>query len=148
MWLGLWNSSTPAEPESRDEQKIKDFMVQKYERKRWYIPPQQVASTNTSQSISEPKPLKQLLGENTPTATLQVSTKNWGVRHVPLKGAVYSENVKGTAIGGKNIGCTICLWLVVYFVFLATFSCPLCLQRTCAPQGICLWIQFLLFKAL
>ena len=60
VWLGLWNSSMPAEPESRDEQKIKDFMVQKYERKRWYIPPQQVPTNNTSQSTPEPKPLKQL----------------------------------------------------------------------------------------
>ena len=63
----------PAEPESRDEQKIKDFMVQKYERKRWYIPPQQVPTNNTSQSTPEPKPLKQLLGENAPAVSVQVS---------------------------------------------------------------------------
>lgn len=73
VWLGLWNSSTPAEPESRDEQKIKDFMVQKYERKRWYMPPQQATANNTSQSAPEPKPLKQLLGENAPSVTVQVS---------------------------------------------------------------------------
>nr|XP_058967245.1 arf-GAP domain and FG repeat-containing protein 1-like [Pocillopora verrucosa] len=71
VWLGLWNSSAPAEPESRDEQKIKDFMVQKYERKRWYMPPQQATANNTSQSAPEPKPLKQLLGENTPPVTVQ-----------------------------------------------------------------------------
>ena len=75
VWLGLWNSSAPAEPESRDEQKIKDFMVQKYERKRWYMPPQQATANNTSQSAPEPKPLKQLLGENTPPVTVQVSLK-------------------------------------------------------------------------
>lgn len=75
VWLGLWNSATPAEPESRDEQKIKDFMVQKYERKRWYIPPQQVTTNNTSQSTPEPKPLKHLLGENTPAVAVQVSSK-------------------------------------------------------------------------
>lgn len=75
VWLGLWNSSAPAEPESRDEQKIKDFMVQKYERKRWYMPPQQAIANNTSQSAPEPKPLKQLLGENTPPVTVQVSLK-------------------------------------------------------------------------
>lgn len=63
----------PAEPESRDEQKIKDFMVQKYERKRWYVPPQQVASNIANQSAPEPKPLKQLLGENAPTVIVQVS---------------------------------------------------------------------------
>ena len=68
------NSAQPAEPESRDEQKIKDFMVQKYERKRWYIPPQQVSNSNSSQAAPEPKPLKQLLGENTPSVSVQVST--------------------------------------------------------------------------
>ena len=70
----MWNSAQPAEPESRDEQKIKDFMVQKYERRRWYIPPQQVNNSNTSQTAPEPKPLKQLLGENTPAVSVQVST--------------------------------------------------------------------------
>ena len=74
VWLGLWNSTQHAEPESRDEQKIKDFMVQKYERKRWYIPPQQVSNSNSSQAAPEPKPLKQLLGENTPSVSVQVST--------------------------------------------------------------------------
>ena len=58
----------PPEPESKDDQKIKDFMVQKYERKRWYIPPQQV-----SQNQPEPKPLKHLLGENAPAVAVQVS---------------------------------------------------------------------------
>lgn len=48
-------------------------MVQKYERKRWYMPPQQATANNTSQSAPEPKPLKQLLGENAPSVTVQVS---------------------------------------------------------------------------
>ncbi|XP_044179926.1 LOW QUALITY PROTEIN: arf-GAP domain and FG repeat-containing protein 1-like [Acropora millepora] len=74
VWLGLWNSSMPAEPESRDEQKKKDFMVQKYERKRWYVAPQQVSASNTSQSTPEPKPLKQLLGENAPTISVHAQT--------------------------------------------------------------------------
>ncbi|XP_015753839.1 PREDICTED: arf-GAP domain and FG repeat-containing protein 2-like [Acropora digitifera] len=74
VWLGLWNSSMPAEPESRDEQKKKDFMVQKYERKRWYVAPQQVSANNTSQSTPEPKPLKQLLGENAPTISVHAQT--------------------------------------------------------------------------
>ena len=63
----------PPEPESKDDQKIKDFMVQKYERKRWYIPPQQVTANDTSQTTPEPKPLKQLLGENAPTVSVHVS---------------------------------------------------------------------------
>ena len=47
-------------------------MVQKYERKRWYIPPQQVHTNNANQTAPEPKPLKQLLGENAPTVSVQV----------------------------------------------------------------------------
>ena len=39
------------------------------------MPPQQATANNTSQSAPEPKPLKQLLGENTPPVTVQVSLK-------------------------------------------------------------------------
>lgn len=71
-WLGLWNSANNPEPESRDEQKVKDFMIQKYERRRWYIPPQQVInSSSSSNATPEAKPLKQLLGKD--TTNLQVS---------------------------------------------------------------------------
>jgi Arf-GAP domain and FG repeat-containing protein 1 len=62
-WLGLWNSANSPEPESRDEQKVKDFMIQKYERRRWYIPPQQANVTTTTNSVQEAKPLK-LLGKD------------------------------------------------------------------------------------
>ena len=71
----------PAEPESRDEQKIKDFMMQKYERKRWYIPPQQVATNDASQAMPEPKPLKQLLGESAPAVSVQVGINVMGKGH-------------------------------------------------------------------
>ena len=50
-------------------------MVHKYERKRWYIPPQQVHPNNASQAAPEPKPLpslKQPLGEYTPAVSVQV----------------------------------------------------------------------------
>ena len=70
-WLGLWNSPNPPEPESRDEIKVKDFMMQKYDRKTWYIPPSQLPPASpkreTSQPLPERKPLKQLLGEGSPT---------------------------------------------------------------------------------
>ena len=70
-WLGLWNSPNPPEPESRDEIKVKDFMMQKYDRKTWYIPPSQLPpaspKTEASQSLPERKPLKHLLGEGSPT---------------------------------------------------------------------------------
>ncbi|PIK59544.1 hypothetical protein BSL78_03530 [Apostichopus japonicus] len=42
VWLGLWNSHLPPEPDSRDEQKVKDFLIKKYEKKTYYVPPDQV----------------------------------------------------------------------------------------------------------
>ncbi|XP_046852706.1 arf-GAP domain and FG repeat-containing protein 1-like isoform X2 [Xenia sp. Carnegie-2017] len=70
-WLGLWNSSNPPEPESKDEIKVKEFLMKKYDRKKWYIPPSQLQAASPKkealQSSSERKPLKHLLGENAPT---------------------------------------------------------------------------------
>ena len=62
-WLALWDSNHAPEPESRDEQKVKDFLMKKYERKVWYSnqPKQKPVQ---QQSIPEAKPLKQLVGEN------------------------------------------------------------------------------------
>ena len=46
-------------------------MIQKYERKRWYIPPSQVEASNpTPISAAEPKPLKHLLGETSSSTSL------------------------------------------------------------------------------
>uniref|UniRef100_A0A224YHT4 Arf-GAP domain and FG repeats-containing protein 1 n=1 Tax=Rhipicephalus zambeziensis TaxID=60191 RepID=A0A224YHT4_9ACAR len=39
VWLGLYDSRCPMEPDSRDEQRTRDMMIQKYERKRWYVEP-------------------------------------------------------------------------------------------------------------
>ncbi|XP_077987713.1 uncharacterized protein LOC144442282 isoform X2 [Glandiceps talaboti] len=72
VWLGLWDARSQAEPESRDEQKVKDFMSQKYERKRWYIAPEQAAilasqklqQQQNASSVPEAKPLKTFLGKD------------------------------------------------------------------------------------
>ncbi|KAH6939997.1 hypothetical protein HPB50_023900 [Hyalomma asiaticum] len=40
VWLGLYDSRCPVEPDSRDEQRTRDMMIQKYERKRWYVDPE------------------------------------------------------------------------------------------------------------
>ena len=39
VWLGLYDSRTNPEPDSKDEVKIRDFMVNKYEKKRFYVAP-------------------------------------------------------------------------------------------------------------
>ncbi|XP_071951084.1 uncharacterized protein [Antedon mediterranea] len=77
IWLGLYDSKSRAEPESKEEQKVKDFMAQKYERKRWYVEPSQAAAVASQKererkqkeavaktnSFPEPKPLKSLISE-------------------------------------------------------------------------------------
>ncbi|XP_048745224.2 arf-GAP domain and FG repeat-containing protein 1-like isoform X3 [Ostrea edulis] len=79
VWLGLYDSQRDqAEPDSRDEQKIKDFMAQKYERKRWYQAPtdsmkEEARQINESATNRQPptRQLKTLLGEKTPQLVVQ-----------------------------------------------------------------------------
>ena len=72
VWLGLYDNSMSSQTESREENKVKDFMAQKYERKRWYVAPSDSlldkARKLNEGSISkqQTKPLKALLGENAP----------------------------------------------------------------------------------
>lgn len=39
VWLGTYDARLMPENESNDEQRVKDFLIQKYERKRWYVDP-------------------------------------------------------------------------------------------------------------
>lgn len=79
VWLGLYDSKKDqAEPDSRDEQKIKDFMAQKYERKRWYQAPtesmkEEARQVNEAATNRQPptRQLKTLLGEKTPQLVIQ-----------------------------------------------------------------------------
>lgn len=63
-WLALWESPLAPEPESRDEQKVKDFLARKYERKMWYS--NRPKPKPNPQQEPEARPLKTLLGENAP----------------------------------------------------------------------------------
>ena len=82
VWLGLYDNSMSSQTESREENKVKDFMAQKYERKRWYVAPSDSlldkARKLNEASISkqQTKPLKSLLGENAPRLVInnQVNT--------------------------------------------------------------------------
>ena len=60
----MWEKPSAAEPDSREEQVVKDFLVRKYERKIWYGSKPKPASPVHQEP--EAKPLKTLLGENTP----------------------------------------------------------------------------------
>lgn len=39
VWLGLHDTKEPPAIDTKDEIKLRDYMAQKYERKRWYHPP-------------------------------------------------------------------------------------------------------------
>ncbi|CAC5393873.1 AGFG1 [Mytilus coruscus] len=74
VYLGLYDNRSGAEPDSRDEQKVKDFMIQKYERKRYYVAPTDAMKTEAKQANeasmnkqTTTKPLRALLGEKGPS---------------------------------------------------------------------------------
>ncbi|XP_047570191.1 arf-GAP domain and FG repeat-containing protein 2 isoform X2 [Lutra lutra] len=88
IWLGLYDARTSLIPDSRDPQKVKEFLQEKYEKKRWYVPPDQVkgpaytkgsASTPTQGSVLEGKPLRTLLGEPAPSLSAAASTSSQSV---------------------------------------------------------------------
>ncbi|XP_059830950.1 arf-GAP domain and FG repeat-containing protein 1-like isoform X2 [Hypanus sabinus] len=79
IWLGLFDSRSTVIPDYRDPQKIKEFLQDKYEKKRWYVSPERVkvsaatsATTSLSSRSSTPdiKPLKSLVGESTPALNI------------------------------------------------------------------------------
>ncbi|XP_067879725.1 arf-GAP domain and FG repeat-containing protein 1-like isoform X3 [Heterodontus francisci] len=83
IWLGLFDARSSIIPDYRDPQKIKEFLQDKYEKKRWYVPPERVkvsaatsATTSLSSRSSTPdiKPLKTLMGESAPTLNITRST--------------------------------------------------------------------------
>ncbi|XP_045675585.1 arf-GAP domain and FG repeat-containing protein 2 isoform X2 [Phyllostomus hastatus] len=88
IWLGLFDARTSLIPDSRDPQKVKEFLQEKYEKKRWYVPPDQVkgptytkgsASTPTQGSIPEGKPVRTLLGDPVPSLSAAASTSSQSV---------------------------------------------------------------------
>lgn len=80
VWLGLYDPRSGQEYDSREEHKVKDFMIQKYERKRWHVPPTD-ALKEEARRLNESafnkqittKPLRSLLGENAPKLVVQNS---------------------------------------------------------------------------
>ncbi|KAM9378814.1 arf-GAP domain and FG repeat-containing protein 1 isoform 1-T1 [Phaethornis superciliosus] len=86
IWLGLFDDRSSAIPDFRDPQKVKEFLQEKYEKKRWYVPPEQAkvvasvhasisgSSASSTSSTPEVKPLKTLLGEAAPALHLNKGT--------------------------------------------------------------------------
>ncbi|XP_059737219.1 arf-GAP domain and FG repeat-containing protein 2 isoform X3 [Bos javanicus] len=85
IWLGLFDARTSLIPDSRDPQKVKEFLQEKYEKKRWYVPPDQVkgptytkgsTSTPVQGSIPEGKPPRTLLGDPVPSLSAAASNSS------------------------------------------------------------------------
>ncbi|XP_068172760.1 arf-GAP domain and FG repeat-containing protein 1a isoform X6 [Antennarius striatus] len=86
IWLGLYDDRTSSIPDFREPQKVKEFLQDKYEKKRWYIPPEQAkvvasvhasisgSSNSSTSSTPEVRPLKSLLGESAPSLHFNKNT--------------------------------------------------------------------------
>ncbi|XP_067364833.1 arf-GAP domain and FG repeat-containing protein 1a isoform X6 [Channa argus] len=86
IWLGLYDDRTSSVPDFREPQKVKEFLQEKYEKKRWYVPPEQAkvvasvhasisgSSNSSTSSTPEVRPLKSLLGESAPPLHLNKNT--------------------------------------------------------------------------
>ncbi|XP_051017187.1 arf-GAP domain and FG repeat-containing protein 2 [Acomys russatus] len=88
IWLGLFDARTSLIPDSRDPQKVKEFLQEKYEKKRWYVPPEQVkgpsyskgsVSTSSQGSVPEGKPMRTLLGDPVPSLSDAASASSQSV---------------------------------------------------------------------
>ncbi|XP_046892449.1 arf-GAP domain and FG repeat-containing protein 1a isoform X2 [Hypomesus transpacificus] len=96
IWLGLYDDRTSSIPDFREPQKVKEFLQEKYEKKRWYVPPDQAkvvasvhasisgSSNSSTSSTPEVRPLKTLLGEGVPTLHLS--------KHTPSQSPVVSRS--------------------------------------------------------
>ncbi|XP_036624491.1 arf-GAP domain and FG repeat-containing protein 2 isoform X2 [Trichosurus vulpecula] len=85
IWLGLFDAQTSLVPDSRDPQKVKEFLQEKYEKKRWYVPPDQVkgpsytkssTSTPTQDSTADVKPPRTLLGDPVPSVAISSTSQS------------------------------------------------------------------------
>ncbi|KAG7480375.1 arf-GAP domain and FG repeat-containing 1 isoform X6 [Solea senegalensis] len=85
-WLGLYDDRTSSIPDFREPQKVKEFLQDKYEKKRWFVPLEQAkavasvhasisgSSNSSTSSTPEVRPLKSLLGESAPSIHLNKNT--------------------------------------------------------------------------
>ncbi|XP_062993388.1 arf-GAP domain and FG repeat-containing protein 2 [Elgaria multicarinata webbii] len=69
IWLGTFDSRTSLLPDSQDPQKVKEFLQEKYEKKRWYISPEQAKGLASLSAQSSAAEVKTLLGDSGPVPT-------------------------------------------------------------------------------
>ncbi|XP_039355751.1 arf-GAP domain and FG repeat-containing protein 2 isoform X1 [Mauremys reevesii] len=86
VWLGSFDPRTSLLPDSRDPQKVKEFLQEKYEKKRWYVSPDQAkgaASLASQSSTPEVKPQQTLLGDSGAVLTAAGSGRTSGQPRLP-----------------------------------------------------------------
>ncbi|KAM9111733.1 arf-GAP domain and FG repeat-containing protein 2 isoform 1-T1 [Pangshura tecta] len=86
VWLGSFDPRTSLLPDSRDPQKVKEFLQEKYEKKRWYVSPDQAkgaASLASQSSTPEVKPQQTLLGDSGALLTAAGSTRTSSQPRLP-----------------------------------------------------------------
>ncbi|XP_069959710.1 arf-GAP domain and FG repeat-containing protein 1 isoform X2 [Cherax quadricarinatus] len=104
IWLGLYDAKISPFPDTKDEHKIRDFMIMKYEKKRFYIepsialknmPPQNTSATSSNASTPNSETSK--VG---PTVNSSVSRPN--VTASQSSGSVSGSLNSATNTGSKN----------------------------------------------
>ena len=82
IWMGRWDPKRDREPTKKDEQAFKEFLRDKYDRKKWYRDPSEVKkdiaskspdATPTSPPTSLPTPPTQVINQQTQKWTAHLS---------------------------------------------------------------------------
>ncbi|XP_069753400.1 LOW QUALITY PROTEIN: arf-GAP domain and FG repeat-containing protein 1a [Narcine bancroftii] len=88
IWLGLYDERSSVYPDFRDPQKVKDFLHEKYEKKRWFVPAERAwavaavhasisgSSASSASSTPEVKPGNSQISDATPALPLNKGTSN------------------------------------------------------------------------
>ncbi|XP_071523826.1 uncharacterized protein [Panulirus ornatus] len=104
VWLGLYDAKLNPFPDTKDEHKIRDFMIMKYEKKRFFIdpsvalknmPPQNSSATSSNASTPSSETCKA-----GPAANSSVSRPN--VSNSQSSGSVSGALTSATSTGSKN----------------------------------------------
>lgn len=86
IWLGLYDENSSVYPDFRDPQKVKVFLQEKYEKKRWFVPAERAwavaaahasisgSSASSASSTPEIKPGKLQTSDTTPALPLNKGT--------------------------------------------------------------------------
>lgn len=104
VWLGTYNKATKP-IDFKDEEKIRDFIIEKYEKKRYYVDPSQISkpkispSTGSFQSaLPETRPLSSLIGTSLKSSLANSSQGNISIsRPGPTGGPAPAPVIKPPA---------------------------------------------------